>query len=163
MDDLVLLCDVDHGLVHESDLVITRRDGRLVVGTPDGRRIRGTVDAAFAEGIDRLTTSGGVTDDAGIGAGESFTGVQPIDELAARRPLVPRPDRAAVPDGGTTGPAADPLTPLLAPDGALPLPEAMHVNGERMDTTYAVGVLMGNRDLRRRLAAEARGDVLVAA
>ncbi|CCG05009.1 protein of unknown function [Blastococcus saxobsidens DD2] len=39
----------------------------------------------------------------------------------------------------------------------------MHVNGERMDMAWVVGVLLGNRDLRRRLAAEARGDVLVAA
>jgi hypothetical protein len=34
----------------------------------------------------------------------------------------------------------------------------MHVNGERIDLRYVVGVLMGNRDLARRLAAE-RGDV----
>ena len=33
----------------------------------------------------------------------------------------------------------------------------MPVNGERMDIRYAVGVLMGNRDLVRRLTAEAAG------
>jgi hypothetical protein len=33
----------------------------------------------------------------------------------------------------------------------------MHVNGERMDVRYVVGVLMGNRDLVRRLAAETGG------
>jgi len=34
----------------------------------------------------------------------------------------------------------------------------MHVNGERIDVRYVVGVLMGNRDLVRRLRAET-GDV----
>ena len=43
------------------------------------------------------------------------------------------------------------------------MPEAMHVNGERMDLGWIVGVLMGNRDLRRRLAAEARGGSTLAA
>jgi hypothetical protein len=33
----------------------------------------------------------------------------------------------------------------------------MRANGERMDVRYVVGVLMGNRDLARRLAAEAAG------
>ena len=42
----------------------------------------------------------------------------------------------------------------LFPDGEPALPAAMHVNGERMDVRYVVGVLMGNRDLARRLAAE---------
>jgi len=30
----------------------------------------------------------------------------------------------------------------------------MRANGERMDMRYVIGVLMGNRDLVRRLAAE---------
>jgi hypothetical protein len=34
----------------------------------------------------------------------------------------------------------------------------MHVKGERIDVRYVVGVLMGNRDLVRCLAAEL-GDV----
>jgi hypothetical protein len=33
----------------------------------------------------------------------------------------------------------------------------MPVNGERMDVRYVVDVLMGNRDLVRRLVAETRG------
>jgi hypothetical protein len=33
----------------------------------------------------------------------------------------------------------------------------MPVNGECMDVRYVVGVLMGNRDLVRRLAAETGG------
>jgi hypothetical protein len=43
----------------------------------------------------------------------------------------------------------------LFPAGEPPLPEAVHVNGERMDLRYAVGVLTSHRDLVRRLAAEA--------
>src|SRR3954462_9864084 len=38
IDNLVLLCDADHGLAHELNLVMTRRDGRLIVTAPDGRR-----------------------------------------------------------------------------------------------------------------------------
>jgi hypothetical protein len=34
----VLLCDVDHGLVHEHDLALSRRAGRLGAVTPDGQR-----------------------------------------------------------------------------------------------------------------------------
>ncbi len=47
-----------------------------------------------------------------------------------------------------------PIGATLFPSGEPPLPEAMHVNGERMDVRYVVGVLMGNRDLVRRLAAQ---------
>ena len=62
--------------------------------------------------------------------------------------------------------SADPVTAMtqvLFPDGSPPLPDAMHVNGERMDLAHVVGVLMGNRDLERRLAAEARGEPVAAA
>ena len=45
----------------------------------------------------------------------------------------------------------------LFPDGEPHLPEAMPAGGERMDVRYVVGVLMGNRDLVRRLRAEASG------
>jgi hypothetical protein len=38
----------------------------------------------------------------------------------------------------------------------------MHLDGERIDLAYAVGVLMGNRDLERRLRAEARGHLITA-
>ncbi|SNS65813.1 hypothetical protein SAMN06893096_10688 [Geodermatophilus pulveris] len=37
----MLLCDVDHGLAHDLDLVMARRNGRLVVTAPDGRRVWG--------------------------------------------------------------------------------------------------------------------------
>ncbi|MGY2003840.1 hypothetical protein [Blastococcus sp. SYSU DS1024] len=146
----MLLCDVDHGSVHELDLVLTRRDGRLVALTPDGRRVWGAADAAFAHGLAGPGESPEAT------APAAFVGVQPIDELAARRPGAPPVPRPAA---GAPGASADPLFP----EGAPPLPDAMRAGGERMDMAWAVGVLMGNRDLRRRLAAEARGTPLVAA
>ena len=46
------------------------------------------------------------------------------------------------------------MSATLYPDGEPPLPEAMHVNGERINLAYVVGVLMGNRDLARRLAEQ---------
>ncbi len=138
IDNLVLLCDVDHGLVHDQDLVMSRRNGRLVVLAPDGRRVWGAGDAAFVGGVAGLPGAGESVDDA-------FVGVQPIDELAVRGRL----------DGE--------LTRLLFPDGAPVLPEAMHVNGERMDLDHVVWVLLHQRDLQRRLAAEARGRPLAAA
>ncbi|MGY2084889.1 DUF222 domain-containing protein [Blastococcus sp. SYSU DS0539] len=158
VDNLVLLCDVDHGLVHDQDLVLTRRDGRLIAVAADGRRVWGPADAAFAHGLP------GVAGDGAAPAPDAFVGVQPIDELAARRPAPVA--QASRPAGRAAEPVrevAGELTSLLFPDGPPALPDAMHVNGERMDMAYVVGVLMGNRDLRRRLAAEARGSVLVAA
>ncbi|MGY1849165.1 DUF222 domain-containing protein [Blastococcus sp. SYSU DS1021] len=150
LDNVVLLCDVDHGSVHELDLVLTRRDGRLVALAPDGRRVWGAADAAFTHGLAGLAGSPEVPAEA------AFVGVQPVDELAARRPE-PRPSPR--PAAGAPGASADPLFP----DGKPPLPDAMRAGGERMDMAWAVGVLMGNRDLRPRLAAEARGNPLVAA
>ena len=60
-------------------------------------------------------------------------------------------------------PRGDVMTRLLFPDGVPPLPDAMRANGERMHMAYVVGVLMGNRDLQRRLAAEAKGEFSLAA
>ncbi|SNS75473.1 HNH endonuclease [Geodermatophilus saharensis] len=50
LDNLVLLCDADHGLAHDLDLAMTRRAGELVAVTPDGRRVWGPADAAFTAG-----------------------------------------------------------------------------------------------------------------
>jgi hypothetical protein len=141
--NLVLLCDVDHGLAHDMDLVMTRRDGVLVVTTPDGRRIWGAADAAY-----RSTPAAEVADAA-------FVGVQPLDTAVARRPVPGAPHCAA---GDAAGPASAASIPrLLSGDQGPDLPETMHVNGERMDLAYVVGVLLANRDLERRLAAENTG------
>ncbi|MGY1716459.1 DUF222 domain-containing protein [Geodermatophilus sp. SYSU D01106] len=45
----------------------------------------------------------------------------------------------------------------LLPGGDRQLPGTLAVGGERMDLGYVVGVLLGNRDLERRLAAERGG------
>jgi hypothetical protein len=152
--DMVLLCDVDHGLAHDLELVMTRRDGKLIVLTPDGQRVWGAADAAFIGGVDSC---------AGPDAPQSpssFVGVTPIDDARGRRPAVEeiKPVRDVAPPDSATA-----MTRLLFPDGSPPLPDAMQVNGERMDMRYVVGVLMGNRDLERRLAAEARGEPALAA
>jgi hypothetical protein len=203
MSNLVLLCDRDHGLVHELDLVMTRTGRRLVVTAPDGRRVWGSADAAFAAGLSGLGAPSASEQ-------EHVAGVHPIDTVVGRRPAPPAgaaatearpqehrlvapggrpPRRTRAPAGpargglsvapgrpGATrarrrgslrpqGAAPSPSLPrpdvpfgtTLFPDGEPPLPAAMPAGGERMDVRYVVGVLMGNRDLVRRLAAEATG------
>jgi hypothetical protein len=192
LDNLVLLCDVDHGLVHEHDLVLSRREGRLVVTAPDGRRLWGSADAAFTTGLDARPPDPEDGDDA-------FAGVHPLDTTVGRRPsagpgpagpvrrngpdsqargLVRRPRRHghdARPDPGRSGtprsarplptrtrpvaplPAArasDRLDRILFPEGAPPRPAPREAPHDRMDTAWAISVLMGNRDLLRRLEAE---------
>ena len=44
---------------------------------------------------------------------------------------------------------------MLLPHGEPALPDTLQERSERMDLAWAIGVLMGNRDLTRRLAAEA--------
>jgi hypothetical protein len=78
LDNLVLLCDVDHGLAHDLELIMSRRAGRLVVTAPDGGRVWGSADVVIAAGI-------GSGDD----GTESFAGVRAIDEQSGRRPLAP--------------------------------------------------------------------------
>ena len=169
--NLVLLCDTCHGLAHDLDLVMTRRDGHLVVTAPDGRRVWGAADTAFADGTAGLDADTAHTDDA-------FVGVHPIDTVRGRRPhpapTFPRerragrhPQHSRPPTASTartvrtrsltgrrstTAPAD--ISPLLFPAGEPPLPDAMHANGERMDLRYVVSVLMGHRDFLRRCEAE---------
>jgi hypothetical protein len=180
--NLVLLCDNDHGLVHDHDLVVSRQGGRLVVLTPDGRRVWGTADAAFTTGlacVDAPCTAKGTA---------AFAGVNPIDEVAGRRPTDapslagdaeaphgrPLPRRPATqrrpramrrdprgPAGrrktAPAGPIGDParVSRVLFPDGEPTLPDTLQEHYDRMDLRFAIGVLMGNRDVIRRLAAEA--------
>jgi hypothetical protein len=141
--NMVLLCDTDHGLAHDLDLVMSRREGRLVVTTADGRRVWGAADAVFRDGVAGLTDALG---DAHV------VGVHPLDTAAGRRPSampISRPVEAA--------PTAS-ITRLLFPDQRPDLPDTMHVNGEPMDLAYVVGLLLANRDLERRLATENAGD-----
>ncbi|PZA19843.1 HNH endonuclease [Modestobacter versicolor] len=48
---MVLLCDVDHGLVHDEELVMTRRGRELVVHDRTGRRVWAPADTAFLDGV----------------------------------------------------------------------------------------------------------------
>jgi hypothetical protein len=48
---MVLLCDVDHGLVHDEDLVLARRGRVLVAHDRDGVRVWGPADPAFTAGL----------------------------------------------------------------------------------------------------------------
>ncbi|MDP9428621.1 MAG: hypothetical protein M3Q47_06955 [Actinomycetota bacterium] len=149
--NMVLLCDADHGLVHDLDLVMSRREGRLVVTTPDRRRVWGAADAVFQGGLAGLT--------AGAGDGH-LAGIHPLDRAVGRRPsgaTSAGPVGAAGPVGLVGAAPTASITRLLFPDRVPDLPDALHVNGEPMDLAYVVGVLLANRDLERRLAAENAG------
>jgi hypothetical protein len=169
LHNLVLLCDADHGLVHDLDLVMARRDGRLIVTAPDGRRVWGTADAAFvrgAYGLDRDHTGS-----------TALAGVPPFDTTVGRRPAAlsraghnAGPDHSGGEDHRTT--CVPPrrsgrrlrrsgitretrrMSRVLFPDGAPDLPVTLQEGYDRLDLDYAIGVLMGNRDLARRLAEE---------
>jgi hypothetical protein len=51
------------------------------------------------------------------------------------------------------------LSRVLFPDGEPTLADSLQERYDRMDLRHAIGVLMGNRDLTRRLAAEAGPSV----
>jgi hypothetical protein len=161
--NLVLLCDRDHGLVHELDLVMARRDGVLVVTDPDGRRVWGAADSAFITGLIGLDVASRPED-------APFVGVHPLDTAIRRRPRpttrsgrpsrapAARSDRVTRPRNAHHGRGVSPpIGSIVFPGGEPALPEAMQANGERADIRYVVGVLMGNRDLVRRLTAENDG------
>jgi hypothetical protein len=189
--NLVLLCDVDHGLVHDEGLVMSRNDGRLVVTAPDGRRVWGGADAAFRDGLVGLET-GRTVDGSQAAEPAAHVGVHPIDDTVGRhpddaapadrhpsrpatghprrrRPVDPRrpgawrPRRgprgrhgvARVSPPGRTRRSTDRLGRVLFPDGEPALPDVIQERYDRMDLRFAIDVLMGNRDLARRLAAEA--------
>jgi hypothetical protein len=167
LPNLVLLCDADHGLVHDRDLVMTRRDGELIVQDADGRRVWGRADAAFDGAVEGRPAADAPTDD------DRFVGIQPLDESVGRRPVDARaeerpPCAVGAPSAGrrrrrragTSGRAAGAVgcgdvAEVLFPDGEPPdLPDTLAAGGERMSLEWAVSVLMDNRDIARRLAAE---------
>ncbi|WP_369135774.1 DUF222 domain-containing protein [Modestobacter sp. I12A-02662] len=150
---MVLLCDVDHGLVHDRELVMSRRGGQLIVLTPEGQRIWGPADAAFAAGLDGQPTD------------EPLAGVHPIDQLRGRRPSPTDPADAA-PAGGTVTPLptaprrasaarsmTDALRPLLPVDPAADRPDGLSSGGERMDLGHVVWALLAHREHLRRQSA----------
>ena len=144
LPNLVLLCDADHGLVHDMDLVMTRRNGELVVLDAEGRRVWGRSDAAFAAGLDGLAPV------EGDGGTEQFVGIAPIDAVVGRRPCALPP--AASRHRGRRGRS---ISGVLFPDGEPQgLPDTLASGGEPMSVAWAVSVLLDNRDLARRMAAE---------
>jgi Domain of unknown function (DUF222)/HNH endonuclease len=154
MANLVLLCDVDHGLVHELDLVLSRRDGELVVLDPQGRRVWGRSDAAFDAGVEGLAAPGGPA------PADQFVGVHPLDDVVGRRPAAEQwADRRRRTGRRGTAVAATgcrDVSGLVFPGGEPPqLPATLEAGGDRMSLRWVVSVLMDNRDLARRLAAEA--------
>ena len=192
VDGMVLLCDADHGLVHEHDLVVSRRGGRLVVTDADGHRVWGGADAAFATGLHGSPTDPHSGEDpyAGVhpidgtvgrrpatppGKAPGSEAAEPRPRLLTRRPTPPCPRRVRAsgrPAGRGGGRRPRPSTPVAAvsaaressrldrilfPDGAPDRPASAEVRNDRLDMAYAIGVLMGNRDLVRRREA---GDVL---
>ena len=166
--NLVLLCDTDHGLVHDDDLVLSRTEGRLVVLDSDGRRVWGAADAAFADGLAGLPSDPATP--------PAYVGVPPFDQLSGRRagdaPAASRPTPARsaaerVPDRRRPTGRRESVRPaaqrrrierVLFPEGPPgDLPDTLQERYDRMNLLYGVGVLMTNRDLARRLAAEAGG------
>lgn len=183
IDNLVLLCDVDHGLVHEHDLVMSRRDGRLVVTTPDGSPVWGTADAAFVAGLSGASSDRTDGEDPAQQAGprRGAAGDPPRRRrLPRRRASITRTARSGVPPGGarsdrrgTARPAgrrwhgthapparlsaaaeSERLDRALFPDGAPPRPAPRSAPYQRLHLAWALGVLMDNRDLVRRLEQE---------
>ncbi|MCZ2827504.1 DUF222 domain-containing protein [Modestobacter sp. VKM Ac-2986] len=69
VSNLVLLCDVDHGLVHEHDLAVGRRGGRLVAVAPDGHHpwgpfpdLAGSSDSSPGAEVHQLRSRGTADD-----------------------------------------------------------------------------------------------------
>ncbi|MCZ2810948.1 DUF222 domain-containing protein [Modestobacter sp. VKM Ac-2979] len=75
---MVLLCDVDHGLVHDEALVLERRGRELVALDRAGQRVWGPPDPAFAVGL-------------------------PAREATSPRPLLTLVPDAALPDAWPAG------------------------------------------------------------
>jgi hypothetical protein len=182
LENLVLLCDTDHGLAHDRDLVMSRKNGSLVVLDPEGRHVWGAADAAFSRGLSGLDAKRTADTD-------PFVGVLPIDTRVGRRPFdapptssprdtgrprtrrhpagSPRAGRPAHrrpgrrtafdrPSGSTAERQSARVSRVLYPDGEPPLADSLQERYDRMNLRYALGVLMGNRDMTRRLAAEGR-------
>ena len=88
LTNLVLLCDTCHGLAHDLDLVMTRRDGQPGRHHPRRPPRLGTPPTPPSPTASSAPQRGSPTDD-----WPEFVGVHPIDTVRGRRP----PRRADVP------------------------------------------------------------------
>jgi hypothetical protein len=159
--NLVLLCDADHGLAHDLDLVMSRRGGELIVLDREGRRVWGLADRSFADGLAGVVAARSASGGEGADGVERFVGVSPLDDAVGRRPVPPAVRRKGRIGAGrsTSGRAArsavrcTEVSATVFPDGEpADLPVTLESGGERMDMAWAVSVLMGNMALARRLA-----------
>ena len=149
--NLVLLCDVDHGLVHDHDLVLSRHDGRLIVLASDGRRIWGTADAAFTLGL-----AGADVEETADTDATPFVGVHPIDDLTGRRPTDAPPVRRDGDDGRPLGRVV-----LRRPGWARRTGPGERAGGHRTAAPFRPPGRAGNPTKRRqgRLAARKRASL----
>ena len=169
LTNLVLLCDRDHGLVHDLELVMSRRQGdarssRLPTGAGSGARRTPPSPTGWPDSTARTRQPRGHRrsdrlrrrpSDRRHGRPPPARSGAPIGPVRPARE--PPPDRSGSARGLLRRPHGTPTPSVgatLFPGGEPPLPDWVQVNGERMDIRYVVGVLMGNRDLIRRLAAE---------
>ena len=127
------------------------RERHHVVLDAEGRRVWGRPDAVFTDGLPAYAVP---DDDA------QFVGVHRFDDVVGRRPS-PRPIRLRRRRRARSGLAARAavgcvdVSRLVFPHGEpADLPATLESGGERMNMAWAVGVLMDNRDMVRRLAAE---------
>jgi hypothetical protein len=63
VSNMVLLCDVDHGLAHDEELIMSRRGRELVVRDRHGRRIWASADADQLATVIPLRSRGTAADD----------------------------------------------------------------------------------------------------
>jgi len=82
VSNMVLLCDVDHGLVHDEGLVLSRRGGHLVVHDRDGRRLWSPAGPGRLASVTPLRSRG--------------TAADPLDDLMASSTTLP----SALPSDG---------------------------------------------------------------
>ncbi|RFU20905.1 HNH endonuclease signature motif containing protein [Geodermatophilus marinus] len=125
LTNLVLLCDVDHGLAHDLDLVMVRRGGRLIATTPDGRRVWGRADAAFTTGLPDPADPHPADPGAGPDPDEVFAGVHPVDRQVGRRPAAPASaEPATAPGRSRTAARSAARKPSARRDGGRARPAA---------------------------------------
>ena len=94
VSNMVLLCDVDHGLVHDLDLRLSRPGGRLVAAAPDGQHLWQARDDAGrfrgTAGLTELLTAADGLPTAHPSDGERMDLQHAVWALMAHRDLVRR-------------------------------------------------------------------------
>ena len=145
--------------VHDLDLVMTRRDGALVVTTPDGRTGLGRRQMPPSAADWTVSASWSAAGRA-VRATRSSASIPSTPRCAppgAHRAPSGRSDRSTRPGHADPphGPAArPPSAPRSSPAASRRYPTPCAPTASAWTSASSIGVLMGNRDLVRRLAAE---------